>query len=80
MPIYEFKCRQCGRVVEVLQRGAMRTEKCQCRRRLRQPGHAGMISASNLIRMGCGSGSAPLWREERCETAPCSGNCQCPRG
>jgi putative FmdB family regulatory protein len=79
MPIYEFKCRQCGRVVEVLQRGdedrEVQCHGCGSRDMER------MISASNLIRMGCGSGSGTCCgREERCETAPCSGDCQCHEG
>lgn len=76
MPVYEYRCGQCGRVVEVLQRThEERTIHCQaCGNRNMER----MISAGHLMRMSCGPSSGTCCgREERCETPLCSGDCGC---
>jgi putative FmdB family regulatory protein len=79
MPIYEYRCGHCGRVVEVMQHThEERTIDCQaCGNRKMER----MISAANVMRTSCGpSGGTCCGREERCEAPPCAGDCQCHGG
>jgi putative FmdB family regulatory protein len=78
MPIYEYKCRSCGRVSEILVHGFTNPQPPQCPvcgcdmdKCLSSPGLV-MQKSSRSGRTCCG-------REERCEKPPCSGGGGCHR-
>jgi len=78
VPVYDFRCRQCGEVSEVFLRSTeARTVSC--------PGCGSvsmekLISASYLVKMGAAPhGKTCCGREERCEMPPCSSNGGCCR-
>jgi len=77
MPIYDYKCRECGRVTEILVRNKEGQEvKC--------PGCGGgmekLISSSFLVKTGSpASGGTCCGRAERCEKPPCSSGEGCHR-
>ncbi len=77
MPIYDYSCRECGKVSEILVRtseGEVRCPHCGSGD-LRQ-----LVSASYTIRMGAASpGATCCGRADRCETAPCSSGDVCQR-
>ena len=78
MPIYDFRCRDCGRVSEILVRGA-EGEPPQCTG-CGSENMERLISASYMIRMDAPkSGTTCCGREERCETPPCSTGDTCRR-
>ena len=71
MPIYDFKCRDCGNVSEILVRNAdgqgIRCPDCSSENIEK------LVSASYMIRMDAPApGSTCCGRSERCETPPCS--------
>ncbi|RLC93193.1 MAG: zinc ribbon domain-containing protein [Chloroflexi bacterium] len=80
MPVYDFRCHQCGKVSEVFLRspqsetvccpscGSERTEK--------------LISASYMIKTESSvpGGTTCCGRTERCEKPPCSTEGTCQRG
>jgi putative FmdB family regulatory protein len=77
MPIYEYKCRGCGEVMEVFTKNQAEAVKCP---------HCGseemekLFSSSYMIRMGSSSpGRTCCGREERCDTPPCSDGGVCRR-
>ena len=78
MPIYDYECQDCGRVSEVLVRGAeSRTARCagcgsdNVRR---------LITSSYMIRNGTPkAGTTCCGSTERCETSPCSTGGTCRR-
>jgi putative FmdB family regulatory protein len=78
MPIYDFKCRDCGRVSEILVRSTDSREVC-C------PGCGGvnlerLIPSSFLVKAGSpSSGGTCCGRAERCQTPPCSTGEGCHR-
>jgi putative FmdB family regulatory protein len=78
MPIYDYKCKECGRVFEMLVRGAGRQD-------VRCPGCGGgslekLISSPVLVKAGRAvSGGTCCGREERCESPPCSTGESCRR-
>lgn len=77
MPIYDYRCRECGRVSEVLIRTSEGKARCT---------HCGgedmerLISSSYMIRMDVASTDTTCCgRTERCETPPCSSGDVCRR-
>jgi putative FmdB family regulatory protein len=71
MPIYDFKCRDCGKVSEILVRGADgRPAQCTgCGSENLER----LISASYIIKTEVPtSGATCCGRAERCEKPPCS--------
>jgi putative FmdB family regulatory protein len=80
MPIYEYRCGNCGKLSEILQKSFKREEPVVCP-------HCGskemqrMISPPGSIIMGGSSqsGSTCCGREERCSTPPCSDDGVCRR-
>ena len=79
MPIYEFRCKDCGEQVEILVRsGANFSPACpNCRstalERLLSVPYVMTSESRPAGRTCCG-------QEERCETPPCSGDQTCWRG
>ena len=79
MPIYEFKCRDCGKITEVLLRGVDNTPSAcpYCGSGALEK----LFSASHLVRgEGRAQGSTCCGREERCDKPPCSSEDGCQRG
>jgi putative FmdB family regulatory protein len=79
VPIYDFKCQQCGKVAEFLLRSnedhAVRCPDCGSQSMEK------LFSAAYLMKMNAEPhGKTCCGREERCETPPCSGDCGCHRG
>jgi putative FmdB family regulatory protein len=80
MPIYEYRCVDCGKVSEILQRSLTQEERPVC-------AHCGsikmerMISSLGSIVMGGSSlpGTTCCGREERCSSPPCSEGGVCRR-
>lgn len=77
MPIYDYRCRECGRVSEVFLRSSNVEVRCP---------HCGgedmerLVSASYTIRMDAATpGTTCCGRTERCETPPCSSEDVCRR-
>lgn len=77
MPIYDFRCQQCGKVSEIFVRSvgghATRCPDCDSENLER------LISASYVIRMDTPMpGTTCCSRTERCQTPSCSigGTCQ----
>ena len=70
MPIYDYRCRECGKVSEIFLR-SLDSEAAKC------PGCGSenlerLISASYMIRMDAPvSGTTCCGRTERCERPPC---------
>lgn len=78
MPIYEYRCLECGRLTEVLVRsmagGAERCPGCGSTALERLP------SASYLLKSELKKGGGTCCgREERCEAPPCSNGETCHR-
>lgn len=78
MPIYDYRCRECGKVSEVLLRTAddrsIRCPDCGSSNLER------LISASRMIAADSHSpGSTCCGRAERCDTPPCSSGEACRR-
>jgi len=78
MPIYEYKCLDCGRISEILLRSP-NTETIECpicgSKNLQK-----LLSASYAIRMDASMpGRTCCGRTERCETPPCSSGGVCRR-
>lgn len=80
MPIYEYKCEDCGKVTEILQKGFKQENKIIC-------SHCGsskmkkLISSFSSVISGKSSpkGTTCCGREERCDTPPCSEDGACRR-
>ena len=77
MPIYDFRCQQCGRITEIFVRSADQAARCP---------HCGsnnmerLISSSYMIRTDAGAPDTTCCgRAERCETPPCSTGDICHR-
>lgn len=75
MPIYEYRCKECGAQVEVWLRSAEATPVCpECgSHQLKR-----LISAANVMsgRTARPPGHTCCGREERCASPPCSdGSC-----
>ena len=79
MPIYEYRCDECGRITEVFHKTFESNERIACP-------HCGseklkkLISAPARVIMGKSSGATTCCgRTERCETPPCSTEGICRR-
>jgi putative FmdB family regulatory protein len=78
MPIYDYKCQECGEVVELLMSVPGDSEIPVCP-------HCGshnmekLVSAPSLLRYRTNSGTTCCGREERCEKPPCSTGERCHR-
>jgi len=80
MPIYEYKCRACGAVTEVLVMSAAGEKSLSCRScggddLVKTPSRPAGVGSGNPGRKGrtcCG-------KKERCETPPCSSGGRCRR-
>ena len=78
MPIYDFRCRDCGKVSELFVRGAdSQAARCTgCGSENMEK----LISSSYMIKMDAPqSGTTCCGRAERCETPPCSTGEKCER-
>jgi len=78
MPVYDFKCADCGMLTEVLLRGeggqGVRCPECGSEKMDK------LVSAPSMIRTGRQEpGTTCCGRIERCETSPCSEGGTCRR-
>jgi len=79
MPIYEYRCTNCGGHVEVLVRKDGDVPRCpDCG----SPLHERMLSAPYVMsgQTTRQPGHTCCGREERCAAPPCSGEAGCRRG
>jgi putative FmdB family regulatory protein len=77
MPIYDYKCGECGKVSEVFQRSLGEPAKCPS---CGSENVERIFSASYLIRTESTTpGTTCCGRTERCETPPCSTDDICRR-
>ena len=82
MPIYEYKCGDCGKVSEFLV-GVTKDEpeiKCSfcSSKKLDKLFSQSFVSTGNRI-IGSQGGKTCCGRTERCDTTPCSGDGVCKR-
>jgi len=81
MPVYDFKCQECGEVSEEFFRTVHGQQSVHCPQcgseRMEK-----MITASYMIRTNSpsGHGDTCCGRTERCEQPPCSTSDSCHRG
>jgi len=79
MPIYDFKCKKCGRVSEMLVLPGKDSQDVSCP----ECGSGNMerlISSSYLVKTGGSpSGATCCGRTERCDKPPCSSGGKCAR-
>ena len=76
MPIYEYKCLDCGKISEIFLRSSESIECLTCGSKNLQR----LLSASYGIRMSASMpGRTCCGRTERCETPPCSTEGSCGR-
>jgi len=78
MPIYQYRCRECGAEVELLVRSGSQEPRCvECGSILLEK----LIAAPYVVR---GESRAPgrtcCGREDRCDAPPCSAQETCWRG
>ena len=78
MPIYDYKCRECGRVSEIFLRNAVQVARCPS---CGSDNMERLFSASYMIKTDVSaSGATCCGRTERCEIPPCSTGDVCHRG
>jgi len=78
VPIYDFKCRECDRVSEILLRSTDdQTVRCpDCGNSMER-----LISSSFVVKTASQApGKTCCGRTERCETPPCSTGDVCRKG
>jgi len=78
MPIYEYRCSNCGSQVEILVRTGDHTPSCpKCGSLLREK----LLSAPYVMneRTTRQAGHTCCGREERCDSPPCSSEGSCQR-
>ena len=78
MPIYDYSCQDCGKVSEILTRGAenqtIHCPECGSDNMLR------LMTSSYMIKMGGSKkGNTCCGSEERCSSPPCSTGNTCRR-
>ena len=79
MPIYDFKCLECGKVSEIFLRSA--DGQATCCPDCGSENLERLVSGSYMIRAGASApGTTCCGRTERCDTPPCSTGGQCSRG
>ena len=77
MPIYDFRCRECGNVSEVLLRDADKRVRCT---NCGSENMERLISASHVVKTDVPApGNTCCGRTERCDTPPCSTGDVCSR-
>jgi putative FmdB family regulatory protein len=77
MPIYEFRCNNCGAISEFLVGGGSRGELLNCKQ-CRGSQLEKILSVSHSLKSGGRSpGHTCCGREERCSTPPCSTDTGC---
>jgi len=80
MPIFDYRCNQCGRNTEILDRGVKESAYC-CP-------YCGSSNLEKLVSVASvvvksearASGHTCCGREERCQTPPCSTDQGCNKG
>lgn len=77
MPIYDYRCRDCGAVKEVLVRRVEDDARCpECGSEAMEK----LVSASYIINMNASAaGNTCCGRSDRCEESPCSKGEECRR-
>lgn len=83
MPIYEYRCEQCGRISEFLEGiGKRDNEKRICKncgsKNLHKIFSTSYVNSGNSF-VGGQNGKTCCGREERCDTPPCSESGECER-
>lgn len=82
MPIYEYKCRDCGKVSEFLIGVTKENPEIKCgfcnSKKLDKLFSQSFVATSNRI-IGSQGGKTCCGRAERCDTPPCSGGGVCKR-
>ena len=79
MPIYEFRCRECGHVSELLLPQPSNSKTLACPSCSSQNLER-LISVPSLLKNRANApGTTCCGREERCETPPCSTGERCHR-
>ena len=77
MPIYDYRCRQCGQVCEVFLRSLdAKPAKCP---NCGSEGLERLVSAFSVLGGGLGEGSTCCGRDSPCESPPCSTDDICRR-
>ena len=77
MPIYDFKCRECGTVSEIFFRDATQAVYCPI---CGSDNMERLLSASYIIRTNASApGTTCCGRTERCDIPPCSTGDVCRR-
>jgi len=77
MPIYDFRCQECGKVSEIFLRNVGQAARCP---NCGSDNMERLITASYMIKMGAlASGATCCGGNERCETPPCSTGGVCRR-
>jgi putative FmdB family regulatory protein len=80
MPIYEYRCNDCGTISEFLVGIGSKGESVSCKQ-CGSPQLEKMISVSHSLKSGGRlMGHTCCGREERCSTPPCSTDSGCRRG
>ncbi|MGI5835476.1 MAG: FmdB family zinc ribbon protein [Chloroflexota bacterium] len=78
MPIYDYRCSDCGQVVEVLIRSSSDPVRCPSCDSLKMEK---LPSAGHIARSNSAGGHTCCDREERCDAPPCGsqggGSCCC---
>jgi len=80
MPIYEYKCMNCGRVTEVFFRSLQQDIEVRCSN-CRSKNIKKIFSAPSSVSIAesSGKGVTCCGRSERCETPPCGEDKICRR-
>ena len=81
MPIYEYRCKECEKVSEILVGVVVKDEAIVCQ-------HCGSTNLEKLLSASVGfiressfpKGATCCGRETRCDTPPCSDDGVCRRG
>jgi len=77
MPIYDYRCGQCGQVCEVFQRS--RDEKPAKCPSCGSEGLERLVSAFSVLGSGTSGGTTCCGRDTRCDSPPCSADDVCRR-
>jgi putative FmdB family regulatory protein len=80
MPIYEYRCKNCGKISEFMIRVGKEDDEIKCQhcgsKNLEKILSRSFISTSGQM-IGSQGGRTCCGREERCETPPCAdGRCK----
>ena len=81
MPIYEYRCNQCGEISEILITTSFENENPRCTNCGSNDLNKVMsVSSFTFSDSGRVPGTTCCGREVRCETPPCSTDSGCRRG